>query len=81
MTIYSICGVIGVTIAASAYFLMQKGKIRNTDYSFLIAYIISSALNFVSLIGEWNLAFFLTELSYSYSTVRALVGKWRGDRR
>jgi len=69
-TFSTIIGNIGVVCFLLAYFLLQKGKILHTSFSYLLLNLAGSLLVLFSLIINWNLPAFLLEAAW------ALISMW-----
>lgn len=73
-TLFMVLGNIGVICFLAAYFLLQNGRMKHDDYSYLLLNTAGAALLVASLIWEWNLSAFILESAWFFIS---LYGIWK----
>ena len=64
MTIYSVIGILGVTLYMGAYALLQTGYLRGSGYAYTIMNMLAAACVAISLIEAFNLSSLLIQVSW-----------------
>jgi len=75
--ILNAAGLLGVAIILLAYFLFQTEKVAKDDIKYLLLNLIGSFLMMISLLGFFNLASFILQLSWIAITIHSIYKKVR----
>jgi hypothetical protein len=73
----NIIGISGTALLIGSYFLLQKGRVKADDWSYLWANLIAACMIFYSLFWYWNWASVLIEIFWIGITIYGMVRKVR----
>lgn len=74
MTIlFTLSGIVGVTLAVAAYFATQKDWLKATDWQYPAANLAGACLIGVSLVDHWNLPSALIQLVFGIISLYGLL--------
>jgi hypothetical protein len=71
----NIIGITGTALLISSYFLLQKGKLKSDDWSYLWMNLIAAIMISYSLFWFWNWASVLIEIFWIGITVYGMLRK------
>jgi hypothetical protein len=70
---YDFAGNVGVALMVFAYLLLQMGKLRINDLSYLLMNTIGASVVLISLLYNFNLSAFLVELFWLLISIFGLI--------
>ena len=73
INIFSVIGIIGVSLLIISYFLLQINKISSNSLSFSLINFIGSFLITISLLDEWNLPSFIIEVFWMLISLFGII--------
>jgi len=76
-TWYDLLGNIGVALILVAYFLLQKEKLSNKDFSYNLMNALGAFLILLSLIFDFNLSAFIIESIWLLLSLPPLIRYFR----
>ena len=76
-TWYDLLGNIGVALILIAYFLLQKEKLSNKDFSYNLMNALGAFLILLSLIFDFNLSAFIIESIWLLLSLPPLIRYFR----
>lgn len=65
----NLVGIIGVILTLIGYYLLNVGKLRSGDKSYLFLNLFGSFMILFSLLYHWNLASFLIEVAWIFISI------------
>jgi hypothetical protein len=71
----NIIGISGTALLIGSYFLLQKGRVKSDDWSYLWANLIAAIMIFYSLFWFWNWASVLIEIFWISITLYGMARK------
>lgn len=76
--LFDALGLLGVGCITGAYFLSQKGKLKNDELPYLWLNLAGAILITISVFSDWNLSAFVIEVIWACIS---LYGIWKYYRR
>ncbi len=75
--IYNIIGVSGSMLALIAFYLLENGKLKSHDFSYLLMNLFAAIFILISLSHNWNLPAFVIEVIWAGISIYGIVSAYR----